>query len=150
MTRSLIRAKQRSLTAILPHNANRRFAIPRRGDPLIMTAGDLGGVQTGFSTIFVYGALAPADFRGLPVMQIHHNTNTLTNEVILGSTPGQLGDTFWHSIRFQSVDANWNDFTLLRETRTIFDDSDPSFALWGFANRNVPFLTGVVYDLYWR
>lgn len=94
---SLIRPRQRVVTAVFPHNANRRFIIPSRfggaeppappvaeGYRFALTVGELGpGGNAGFLE-FTYGALTPGDTEsGNPVVQIAcSGTSTIVAEFL--------------------------------------------------------------------
>ena len=150
----VIRARQRALTALLPHPGNQSVFIPSRRlerSVTVMTA-DLGFIdKTGFSSplIATFGAMSPLDALGRDIAQVNHDVSDAQVEIIFAGAAGEILEDFWDSVTFASDDANWDGVTIKRVTNTLFDNTGATFTLWNFAI-DVPFIIAETYTLIWR
>ena len=117
------------------------------GPPFVLTHTMVAGLTTplsGYDSIVgPIGTLTPNTIAGELCLRI--SQSTVTAELLISVTPGNLPRTLWDRMRFEASDGNW-DGRQLNQADAIFTNG--IFTEWRYTGE-IPFVNGITYFLDW-
>ena len=153
-TFQVIRARQRALTALLPHPGNQKVFNPSRPNltlaPAFAQTHAMSAGRTtptvGYDTVTgPIGTLAPLTFRGVSVVRISMDEVTDVFRITLAGLGH--GVNFWTRIRFESSDNFWDDTELLSADATFTTATN---SVWTYNSFTRVFINGIQYRMDWE